>query len=67
MRGNDIDYIPLNLAYALVPNKGKIILYINKKKISQKIIKHFYSSVVFKNDSEIIDIYKIVCLDFKKY
>tara|TARA_B100000676_G_C18038613_1_gene823389 strand:- start:28 stop:1782 length:1755 start_codon:yes stop_codon:yes gene_type:complete len=60
LRGNDIDYIPLNLAYALVPNKGKIILYINKKKISQKIIKHFYSSVVFKNDSEIIDIYKII-------
>tara|TARA_B100000029_G_scaffold514805_1_gene619064 strand:+ start:1236 stop:2990 length:1755 start_codon:yes stop_codon:yes gene_type:complete len=60
LRGNDIDFTPLNLAYALVPNKGKIILYINKKKISKKIRKHFSLTVIFKCNSAIRDFYTLL-------
>ena len=72
LRGKDLEYSPLNLAYFLLPSKGKAILYINLNKISKNIFSRLNSIINFvdikyiKDDLKYISKFSKISVDSKK-
>ena len=55
IRGNDILYNPVALAYSIV-SEDKAILYINKKKVTRKVLAYFEANdIELKNYDDIYD------------
>ena len=49
LRGSDIDYTPLNLAYFILPASGKATLYADPKKFDKSIISKLSPYVEIKD------------------
>jgi Xaa-Pro aminopeptidase len=53
IRGHDVPYTPVVLAYAIVKRKGKAELFIDKAKLPEDVAAHLKKSVVIKKPADL--------------
>jgi len=53
IRGHDVPYTPVVLAYAILKNKGKAELFIDKAKLPEDVQAHLKKSVIIKKPAEL--------------
>ena len=53
IRGADVPYTPVVLAYAIVKKKGKAELFIDKAKLPEDVAAHLKKSVIVKKPDEL--------------
>lgn len=57
LRGNDVEYNPVTTAYALIPKKGKALLFIDPRKVNVEITQYLQNEGVLFADYSKIESY----------